>query len=424
MVTRRQFLAATGAFSLPLVLGACSSGSSGGAGQPLDVIWWGADDRARITEAVFDLYEAKHAGSTVQGQFLPFGDYFNKLNTLSAAGAVPDVMQMNLPNLATYAEDGLLLDLESELTLDLGDYPAASLETGRIDGKLYGINFGYQYLTTTYNPALVDRSGLQVPADPADWNAWADFAQALSEALGEGIYGMSDNSAESNALAAWIQGRGKSLYTPDAGLGYDLSDIEAWYQYWADLRTRGAIAPGPQSQPYVSGGGAADDPLTTGLSVITFSPIVQFQGYQEVNSEPLALAACPTGPEGRGEVNPFFGWSVSASSENLQAVQDFLTVWFTDPAAFEILGLDRAVPASPTQLQEVAKSATGAVKTMLDFLEANPVEPASQPAPPAVGARITDVQKRAAEGLVVGAMSPQQAAAMYMEEAEAAVQDA
>ncbi|WP_165553894.1 ABC transporter substrate-binding protein [Kribbella capetownensis] len=422
MITRRNFLAAAGLASLSAAgLTACSGGSAGGDAKGaanLEVIWWGADDRAAITNSILAMYGKKYPGNTAKGQFLPFGDYFNKLNTLAASNSLPDIIQLNLPNLAAYVKNGLLLDLGD---VDLGDYAKASLETGKIDGKLYGINFGYQYLTVMYNTELVTKSGLAVPKDPADWNAWGDFGVELAKKLGNGVYGMSDNSAESNTWASWLTSRGKGLFSTDGKLAHDEGDAVAWYQYWSGLRDRGAIAPGAESQTYVSNGGAAVDPLTTGKSVISMSPIVQFQGYQKVNKVPLGLAPCPTGPSGRGEVNAFFGWGISSKTKNPQAAKDFLNLWFTDPGAFKELGLDRAIPASKKQLDTVSQGATGAIKTMLGFMDSYTISPASQPAsPPSIGSKVQDSLTRAAEAVLAKKLSPEQAGAQYFSEIKAA----
>lgn len=430
MISRRELLTAAGFASLGVTLAACSDdskgGSSGSQNANLNVIWWGADDRARVTNQVADLFAKKHPGSTAKGQFLPFGDYFNKLNTLAASNSLPDILQLNLPNLAAYAKNGLLLDLGAEPKVDLGDYAQAALDTGRFQGKLYGINFGYQYVIVMYNTPLLEKSGVELPADPSDWNAWGDFAEKVAKALGNGVYGMSDNSAESNAWAAWLQGRGKGQWTEDGKIGHEESDIVDWFKYWVDLRDRGAIAPGPESQTYVSNGGAAVDPVTLGKAVATMSPIVQVQGYQVVNKQPLGLAPCPSGPVGRGEVNGFFGWAISAKSKHPEVAKQFLNMWFTDPDAFKILGLDRALPASAKQVQTVRAGATGSIKLVLDFVDKHPaIKPAAQlAAPSAVGNKAGDAFARAAEAVVAGKASPAEAGAKYMSEVKAAIGDA
>jgi hypothetical protein len=48
----------------------------------------------------------RHPKITIHGQFLPWGDYFNKLSTLIAAGSMPDIVQLNTTNLAAYAKKG------------------------------------------------------------------------------------------------------------------------------------------------------------------------------------------------------------------------------------------------------------------------------------------------------------------------------
>lgn len=434
MVTRRNFLAAAGFASLSLGIAGCSnaserasSGGSSGKGVNLDVMWWGDDSVARATNAVLELYGKKYAPNTAKGQGLAWDNYFNKLSTLAAAKSLPDVMTFNGDNLSAYANNGLLLDLGAGTSVDLGDYRKEALGTGQYKGKLYGVNFGYEFVTIMYSTQLMEKSGMTPPADPSDWTAWGNFSEELAKKLGGGIYGIRDCTGDANVLLSFLISRGKEgIWAASGAMGYDEEDARAWFGYWDDLRNRGAVSPGPQTlAASSSGGGASSDPLTTGKAVLSMTTVTGFEGYQAVNKVPLGLAACPTGPARRGEWSSFYGFAVSAASKNPDAAKDLLHVWFTDPEAWAAIGFTHGIPASPKQLELLGQDAKGAAKSVLDFMKDHTIEPVSIPASPArLGSKFDAVFAQASESLLSGSATLDDAVARFMRDSKKAFEGA
>ena len=428
-LSRRALIAGLGGGMASWALSACSgagagstTGSGQGGGKQINAFYWGSDSRAKLTNQVFDLFAKKNPGMSVKGQFLAFSNYFDKLGTLAASGSMPDLIQTNPGSLTQYGANGQLLDL-STLNLNLGDYQDAALKTGQANGKQYGLAFGYQYVTVFYNADLLKAANTELPKDPASWDDWADFAVQLKGKLPANTYAMADCSSDSNSFESWMVGRGKTLFTDGGKLGYDAGDVTAWVEYWTGLRARGAVAPAADSVTYVQTGAVTDSPLTKGKAAMTLGINVGFQGYQQLNKAALDLAACPTGPAGRCETNHFFGWSVSASTKASEAVKAFLELWFADPSVVQIVGTDRALPASKTQLEALDKVADGATKQLLKFSIAHPgIKPLSPPAtPPSIGSKQDESLRRAAEAVVTGSSKPSEAAKKLVEEVQAAL---
>jgi multiple sugar transport system substrate-binding protein len=404
------------------VVGCSNSGRSGGgsnsASKQLSVYYWGSDSRATITNKVFDVFAKKYQGLSAKGQFLTFNNYFDKLATLAASDSVPDIIQMNPGSLSQYSESGQLLDL-STLSLDLGDYQPSALASGQIQGKQFGLAFGYQYVTTFYNTEIVQAAGIPVPTDlSSTWDDWVEYSLRLQAKLPSGIFAMTDGSSDSNAFESWIVGRGKSLFTEDGKLGYDVSDAADWFNFWTGLRAKGAIAPAAETVTYIQSGTVTDSPFTKGKAALSLGINVGFQGYQQVNKAKLDVAACPAGPDRRCESNHFFGWSVSAKAKNTDAVKKFFELWFTDPEVIKLLGTDRALPASADQLAELKDNADPATKRLLDFSIEHPeIKPFNPPATPAaVGNEQSDSLQRAAEAVLTGTSAPDAAAQQLVDD--------
>lgn len=431
-LTRRQFLAATGAGLATLpglapragALAAPAASRSGDAGTSsstrLTAFWWGGTQRDAITEEVFKITNQKYPNVSLSGQFLAFGDYWTKFNTLAAASNLPDILQMN-GYISQYGKRGLLLDLKPLMKrINLGDYDRSLLKTGMVGSHLYGINFGQQYVTTFYDTAVVERSGAKLPSNNASWDEWGKFATDVWKATK--VHGLTDGSGNDNVWTAFLQGRGKSGYTASGKLGFNKADALAFFQYWADLRAAGGIGPGPQNQAYINSGQVADDPVIKGESAMTQQPIVLFTSYQTLMKDTLGMASVPIGPKGRGEVNPFFGWSVSATTKHKEAAAEFLHTWFTNRDALKAEGLDRAIPASPTGLKLVSDSATPAQKTELQFLNRYHYKGATQPnGSVTAGQKIANAFRECSQDISLGGMSVQAAVSKFMAAAQAAV---
>jgi len=95
----RGLLAA--ALALPLMLGAAACGKDGGtttdpnAPVELSFFWWGGEARAKLTEDALALYTKKHPNVTFKKTWQANQGYFDKLATLTAGGAAPDIFQID-----------------------------------------------------------------------------------------------------------------------------------------------------------------------------------------------------------------------------------------------------------------------------------------------------------------------------------------
>ncbi|GAA3334490.1 hypothetical protein GCM10020331_102640 [Ectobacillus funiculus] len=63
-------------------------------------------------EDIVSAFEALHPNIMIDMKLIPYSDYELKLRTESAAGTPPDIMAIDSPNLALYANAGALLSLD------------------------------------------------------------------------------------------------------------------------------------------------------------------------------------------------------------------------------------------------------------------------------------------------------------------------
>ncbi len=70
--------------------------------------------------------------------------YWTRLATQTAGGNAPDLIQMDYRYIFEYARRGTLLDFTPYMGkgLAIDDFGAPNIDSGKVDGKLYGVNLG------------------------------------------------------------------------------------------------------------------------------------------------------------------------------------------------------------------------------------------------------------------------------------------
>lgn len=131
----------------------------------LTMCWWGNQVRNERTQATLDKYAELNPGTTIEGQFSEWSDYWNKLATSAAGQAIPDLVQMDYMYLDQYAKSGLLVDLKPYIesgALDVSEISENTIASGSVDGGVYAIAAGINSPALLYNKTLLDENGITV----------------------------------------------------------------------------------------------------------------------------------------------------------------------------------------------------------------------------------------------------------------------
>ncbi|WP_207022349.1 ABC transporter substrate-binding protein [Phycicoccus sp. DTK01] len=170
-----------------LALAACAPSSSSGDGgadgdsTTLTVWSWRVEDKAAY-EKIFDAYEAKNPGVTVD--FKPFkATEYNKILATGLAGSDgPDVPQVrSYGGLQTTVASGSLVPLDDAVDLSAWDENIVAGAKGKEDGKLYSVPLARQATVLFYDKKMFADNGIQVPT------TWDQFMSVNDTLLGKGI---------------------------------------------------------------------------------------------------------------------------------------------------------------------------------------------------------------------------------------------
>ena len=165
-VNRRQFLLGglgLAAAATTMGLTGCAPGSSesgGGGGDAgtadLTFAWWGNDVRNKNTTAAIDAYSAANPGVKIAPQPGEWASYWDKLATQVAGNTAPDIIQMDMAYISEYGNRGALLDLSK---VDTSKFIEGTVDSGKINDTLYGVNAGINCLVVLVNPEIIAASG-------------------------------------------------------------------------------------------------------------------------------------------------------------------------------------------------------------------------------------------------------------------------
>jgi ABC-type glycerol-3-phosphate transport system substrate-binding protein len=219
--TRREFLAATGAASAALWLGACGGGggSGGGAEGELTFVTWGGPAELDAFNALIQDFEEQNSGARIKLQEVPFAEVRQTVDAGLEAGDGPDLFRVTYNDFGFYASQNALVDLSEYLPADYGDdFIAALWDAVQFEGAPYGVPHHTDVSAIVYNRQLFEEAGIgAVPErleDAWSWDEFLDVARQLRDAQSgqRRAFGMNWQGAGAYRWLNWLYAAGGSLY--------------------------------------------------------------------------------------------------------------------------------------------------------------------------------------------------------------------
>ncbi len=403
------------------LLAACGSDTGGSGGEvTISFAWWGSDGRATITKKAVELFEQRNPGIKVQTTFSAYNAYWDKVATQTAGGNAPDVMTMDTRYLSEYGERKVLLDLNEgagkEITL--ADVNPELAATGTIDGKRFAIPWAQNASSLVYDPAAYQAAGVDM-SKPLTWEAFRAAAEKVSAAGGFTKRGVTDFGLLDSALEIWLRQHGKSVYTPDGGLGFGAEDLRDFWTLAGRFRTTKAASTADVTAS--NNTSPEQSPLGKKLTSAEFAYDSVYPGYQKAYGTDLKVAPYPSDdPANTGQYRrPAMFLSVSARGQAQEASAKLVNFLINDPDVGKILGAERGLPPNLKIRQQLAGEATGTNKVIFEY-EAL-IEPKLGPAPavPPKGAgSIQKLLQRTYEEVAFERLSVDDAVDRFMAEAQ------
>ena len=203
-VTRRRFLALSGAAGSALAVAACGgtskaptaapAGGNGGAsysGPNVTISFWngwtGSD--GQTAQAMVDQFNKANPNVQVKMNVFQWEDFFTKLPAAVQSGNGPDVAAMHIDDIPTQAAQQVIVsidDVAKALGLKESDFAPAVWNGGVYQGTRYGIPIDVHNLGLYYNKTVMERAGLDPDKPPTTAD---EYLSQLDTLKSKGVQG-------------------------------------------------------------------------------------------------------------------------------------------------------------------------------------------------------------------------------------------
>ncbi|HWI01070.1 MAG TPA: extracellular solute-binding protein [Propionibacteriaceae bacterium] len=435
-INRRQFLLGAGglaAAATTVGLSACApnrgnseqpGGGQQGGTTEMALAWWGNPTRNKNTQAEIDAYMKANPDVKITSQPGEFASYWEKLATQTAGNTAPDIIQMDMAYIAEYGKRGALLNLE-EHGVDVSKFVEGTVDSGRIDDKLVGINAGINSACLFANPKVFDKAGVKIP-DDTSWT-WDDLMEVAAEVRSKAktTFGVASIFGSDAFFGAWLRQNGKELFTPDAP-GFDATDAQGWFDLMVKYQKADAIA-SPQQISEESAKPLDQSAVVVGTAAMQYYNSNQLQACRAASGEKLQILRFPSltgkATERRAWYKASMLWSASARTKNPDAAAAWINWWVNTPEAANIDLAERGIPANGEILAEVQPKLNEDQKTVAKFI--NDIKPELGPtpiAPPPGGGTLGSVMFRYQTDVLFGKTSTADAAKKFVDEVKSNLQ--
>jgi len=427
-LNRRQFLIGAGglaAAATTMGLSACAPGSSGGrsqggggqgGGTNLALAWWGNPTRNKNTQAMIDAYMKANPDVKISGQPGEFNSYWDKLATQTAGGQAPDIIQMDMNYIAEYGTRGALLDLSK---VDTSKFVEGTVDSGKINDKLVGINAGINTAVILANPKVFEKAKMEVPDDKT-WT-WDQMIEVGAEAASKaGVpFGVSALLNSDTLFGTFVRQHGKNLFTPD-GLGFDAAEAQAWY----DLLVKGVKAKAfgtPEQMTEELAKPLDQSAIVVGTGAMQYQNSNQLLAVSNAAGEKIEMLRPPSlagkATERKGWYKASMLWSASAKTKNPEAAIAWINWFANTPDAASIDLAERGIPPNAEILAEVKSKFSPEQQVVAKFINDIKTEVGNTPiAPPPGGGTIAELLSRHGTDVIYGRTSSAEGAQKFVDE--------
>ena len=153
-----------------------SSESASDGKKKVTFYMWAADAEQEFDKAIVAQYEKEHPDVDIEENYIPYAEYLSKINTMAAAGSMPDIFNLPEGNVFEWGEKGALLDLKP-LYDEAGVKPSDVSVDAAIfatDENVWSVGYNVTTICMYYNKELLEQNGIAFPskdaASPWTWD--------------------------------------------------------------------------------------------------------------------------------------------------------------------------------------------------------------------------------------------------------------
>lgn len=239
-----------------LVLSACAAGSGEAADAGPVTVWIMGDSGTNFEELVAPWSE--ESGTEVEVVAVPWDGIDERLTTAVASGSGPDVLQVGLSKLRTFADAGALLPLDDHLP----DHPGLAAENfaagiggeaSAVAGEIVSVPWVSDTRVLFTRTDILAENGIEEP--PATWEQLRADAATLA-GRGEGQYGYYIPQWDSPLPVYMTWSNGGDIIDAEGNVDFDTPEFAETVDLYTGLYADGSVPTNSdfdQAQGFISG---------------------------------------------------------------------------------------------------------------------------------------------------------------------------
>lgn len=388
----------------------------------LSFMWWGSEARNEKYLKAIELFEEQNNSIDVEYEYMEWTDYWSHLASKTAAGELPDVIQMDAQYFAQYIEKKQLADLSSFLQKEIHStaIKPSIIENGYLKQKLYGIPAGMNVMAMVINQTLTIQSTAQL-----DYSHYSfeDFIQHVSTVSRDtGAYGWMDVLDNSVLFQYYLRTKGEDFYryredgTPT--IGFSKEHFVHFMQVISDLVKTRVM---PNAEAVRNAKSFKENPFSLGKAAFLQVWSNQFVTYQESAESGIrfSLRLPYDSRSGALTLRPTFYYAITETSQVKNQAATFIDFLINDPEANKILGTERGIPVNEEAKKAIFEMMSDTEKETMKYVD-DVVELAGEPSPiPPIGfAEVNDYFKEIYAEVTYGHLQPEEAYERFVRRTE------
>lgn len=237
-----------------------STAASGDEGEQVTLSFWRHDyaPEAEAFKKLIASFEEKHPNIKIDFQMIPNDQYETKIRTALAGGNPPDIMALDAPTLASYANSKAIIPLDDYFAKDgnKDDLLKPVIEGLTFDGKMYAAPNNEGTIVMFYNKKMFEEKGIPLPSKNVDeawtWDQVLDAAKKLNDPA-KGVYGWNPtpwgfvgHEGAPYSEMAFLWQAGAEILSPDGttSKGYlDSPEAKKAMEFWNSLYNVEKVSP-------------------------------------------------------------------------------------------------------------------------------------------------------------------------------------
>jgi len=246
---RRAFLQLAATTTAGAFLVACApvtapaAGGSAVAAASTPLIYWNyMTDMEEIESKILDAFKAGNTDTELSYEYVPWQQYWEKLNATLAAGNPPDLWNTAPTFYYEYILRKQLVDLTDTIAekVDMSTFHKTALNGYDFKDRTYGMPRNIVTTVVYFNKTLFDAAGVETPPLDGNWT-WADMAEKAKALTKDEVWGTQA------LLDPWwidpaIMGNGADIFIGEftrdlQGMtaNYDSEIAVSTFKYFSDL---------------------------------------------------------------------------------------------------------------------------------------------------------------------------------------------